>query len=85
MKDYHDKNYQWLDSFASYPSGHLGLVGEDGALELYDGRLRAIDSHGETTLNDVHGDHYLKYFGEGVENWSYMKFPYLRHLGRQDG
>ena len=56
MKDYHDKNFQWLDSFASYPSGHLGLVGNDGALELYHGRMRAIDSHGETTLNDVHGD-----------------------------
>ena len=85
IKDYHDKNFQWLDSFASYPSGHLGLVGEDGALELYDGRMRAIDSHGDITLNDVHGDQYLKYFGEGVEKWSYMKFPYLRHLGRQDG
>jgi hypothetical protein len=27
----------------------------------------AIDSHGEITLNDVHSDNYLKYFGEGVE------------------
>ena len=26
IKDYHDKNFRWLDSFASYPSGHLGLV-----------------------------------------------------------
>jgi len=85
IKEYHDKNFDWMDSFASYPSGHLGLVGSDGALELYDGRMRAIDSHGETTLNDVPGDNYLKYFGEGVEKWSYMKFPYLRHLGRENG
>jgi len=85
IKDYHDRNFRWLDSFASYPSGHLGLVSDDGALELYDGRMRAIDSHGEVTLNDVHSDSYLKHFGEGVEKWSYMKFPFLRHLGRKHG
>ena len=85
IKDYHDKHFSWLDYFASYPSGHLGLVDDDGALELYDGRMRAIDSHGDITLNDVHSDQYLKYFGEGVEKWSYMKFPFLRHLGRNDG
>ncbi|MGB5719663.1 MAG: Ni/Fe hydrogenase subunit alpha [Woeseiaceae bacterium] len=85
IKAYHDQHYKWLDSFASYPSGHLGLVAGDGALELYDGRMRAIDSSGQVTLNDVHSDNYLKYFGEGVEKWSYMKFPFLRHLGRQEG
>jgi NAD-reducing hydrogenase large subunit len=85
IKDYHDTHFRWLDSFASYPSGHLGLVSKEGALELYDGRMRAIDSHGNVTLNDVHSDNYLKYFGEGVEKWSYMKFPFLRHLGRQHG
>ena len=85
MKAYHDQHFKWLDSFASYPSGHLGLVTDDGALELYDGRMRAIDSSGEITLNDVHSNDYLKYFGEGVEKWSYMKFPFLRHLGRNTG
>ena len=85
IKAYHDEHFKWLDSFASYPSGHLGLVDGDGALELYDGRMRAIDSHGDITLHDVHGDHYLKYFGEGVEKWSYMKFPFLRQLGREQG
>ena len=85
IKAYHDQHFKWLDSFASYPSGHLGLVADDGALELYDGRMRAIDSSGEITLNDVHSNNYLKYFGEGVEKWSYMKFPFLRNLGRKTG
>ncbi len=85
IRDYHDQHFDWLDSFASYPSGHLGLVSESGELELYDGRLRAIDAQGRTNLNDIHSDDYLEYFGEGVEKWSYMKFPFLRHLGRQDG
>ena len=85
IKAYHDEHFNWLDSFASFPSGHLGLVAGDGALELYDGRMRAIDSSGQITLNDVHSNDYLKYFGEGVEKWSYMKFPFLRHLGRNAG
>jgi NAD-reducing hydrogenase large subunit len=85
IKAYHDKHFEWLDSFASYPSGHLGLVNADGGLEFYDGRMRAIDAQGQRTLNDVHSDQYLKYFGEGVEKWSYMKFPFLRHLGRENG
>jgi NAD-reducing hydrogenase large subunit len=85
IKAYHDQHFHWLDTFASYPSGHLGLVGSDGALEYYDGRMRAIDAQGNITLNDIHNNNYLKYFGEGVEKWSYMKFPFLRHLGRQGG
>jgi len=85
IKDYHNEHFRWLDSFASYPSGHLGLVDSNGALEFYDGRMRAIDSNGDLTLHDVHSDQYLKYFGEGVEKWSYMKFPFLRHLGRKEG
>ncbi len=85
IRSYHEKHYLWLDSFASYPSGHLGLVTDDGAFELYNGRMRAIDSKGNITLNDVHNDEYLKYFVEGVEKWSYMKFPYLKSLGRHEG
>ncbi len=85
IKAYHDRHFRWLDTFASYPSGHLGLVASDGALEYYDGRMRAIDAQGNITLNDIHNNNYLKYFGEGVEKWSYMKFPFLRHLGRQAG
>jgi NAD-reducing hydrogenase large subunit len=85
IKDYHDKHYALLDSFASFPSGHLGLVSDNGELEMYNGRLRGIDSEGGVTLDDVHCDDYLKHFGEGVEKWSYMKFPFLRHLGRANG
>ncbi|MCB0835346.1 MAG: Ni/Fe hydrogenase subunit alpha [Bacteroidetes bacterium] len=85
IKDYHHKNHQWLDTFANYPSGHLGLVSGDGALELYDGYLRAIDGEGKLTLNDIPDTAYLKYLTEGVEKWSYMKFPYIKHLGRKNG
>src|SRR5487761_2556058 len=35
MKDYHEKNRKFLDEFAAFPCGHLGMVNDDGGLELY--------------------------------------------------
>ena len=85
IKAYHEKNKEWLDTFARYPSGHLGLVSDDGAMELYNGKMRAIDAEGNTTLNDIPDTEYINYFREGVEKWSYMKFPYLKELGIEKG
>ena len=86
LKGYHDLNKSWLDEFAEYPSGHLGLVNkENGFLELYDGNLRAIDANGKVTLNDIPNEEYIQHFYEGVEKWSYLKFPYLSDLGREKG
>ncbi len=85
LKGYHAQHRAFLDDFAVYDSGHLGLVGQHGEMELYHGRLRAIDAQGRLTLSDVPDDHYRRYFSEGVERWTYLKFPYLTHLGRQNG
>lgn len=86
MKTYHITNKDFLDSFAKYPSGHLGLVNKkNGFLELYDGVLRATDAEGNITLDDVPNDDYNQYFYESVEKWTYLKFPYLKHLGKEKG
>lgn len=86
IKVYHSKNQDWFNKFAYFPSGHLGLVDKkNGNLELYDGHLRAIDASGTITLDDIDSDTYQDYFYEGVEKWSYLKFPYLKHLGREKG
>lgn len=85
IKAYHAEHHVFLDQFAAYDSGHLGLVGRNGEMDLYNGRLRGIDAQGNITLKDVPDDHYRRYFSEGVESWSYMKFPYLTHLGREKG
>ena len=85
IKSYHEKNREFLETFAAFPSGHLGTVLPDGALELYDGRLRAMDAEGTITLPDVSSDDYAEYFSEAVERWSYMKFPYLKSIGRKKG
>lgn len=84
LKDYHLHNQNWLESFAAFPSGHLGLVGDNGALEFYDGKLRAIDAIGTETLL-IDDEKYADHFSEEVKRWSFMKFPYLNHLGPQKG
>jgi len=85
IKEYHEKNRRFVDEFAQFPSGHLGMVNDQGGLDLYDGKLRAIDSEGNITLDDISTDLYEEYFSEAVAQWSYMKFPYLKKIGREKG
>ena len=85
IKSYHEQHRKELDDFATFPSGHLGMVTADGGMEMYHGKLRAVDHLGNRTLNDVDTNEYENYFSEAVAQWSYMKFPYLKHLGRDNG
>lgn len=83
--DYHAKNKDILDNFSKFPSNHLSLVGKDGALDLYHGPLRAVDADGKKILNDIDYQEYLDYIGEEVRSWTYMKFPFLTQLGKEEG
>jgi NAD-reducing hydrogenase large subunit len=85
FKTYYKENKSFIDSFAQFPSNHLSLVRKDGALDLYHGVLRAVDSDGKKILNDVDYQEYAKYIEEEVRTWSYMKFPYLKSIGREKG
>ncbi len=85
FKDYYLKNRDFVDGFAYFPSNHLSLVRKDGALDLYHGVLRAVDADGKKILNDVDYQEYYKYIEEEVKNWSYMKFPYLTSIGKENG
>lgn len=85
FKDYHFKNKSVIDEFVDFPSSYLSLVRKDGALDLYHGVLRAIDKDGKIILHDVDYQDYYKYIDEGVKNWSYMKFPYLKEFGKHNG
>ena len=85
FKDYHSKHKDFVDSFAAFPSNHLSLVRKDGALDLYHGVLRAVDPDGKKILFDIDYNDYLGYIAEEVKSWSYMKFPYLKELGREKG
>ncbi len=85
FKLYHKNNRAMVDAFAAFPSNHLSLVRKDGALDIYHGVLRAVDSKGNKILDDVDYQDYNHYIEEEVRNWSYMKFPYLKHLGKEKG
>jgi NAD-reducing hydrogenase large subunit len=85
FKDYYSKNKSFIDNFSYFPSNHLSLVRKDGAMDLYHGVIRAVDSEGKKILHDVDYQDYLKYIGEDVKSWSYMKFPYMLSLGKEKG
>ncbi len=85
FKEYHKQNQAMIDGFAEFPSSHLSLVRKDGAMDLYHGVLRAVDTNGKKILNDVDYQNYADYINEEVRNWSYMKWPYLMEYGKENG
>jgi NAD-reducing hydrogenase large subunit len=85
FKDYYQKNKSFIDGFTTFPSNHLSLVRKDGALDLYHGVLRAVDSEGKRIIDDVDYQQYNDYIEEEVRSWSYMKFPYIKSLGKDKG
>jgi NAD-reducing hydrogenase large subunit len=84
-KRFVDGHRRLHETFASFPSNYMSLVGPDGAMELYDGTLRAIDADGAPIFEGVRPDQYRDHLIEEVRSWSYMKFPHIRSLGREDG
>jgi len=84
-RDYTVEHLAELAPFGTFDSNHLGLVRKDGALDLYDGLLRAVDHAGTRILDDADNQDYARHIAEEVRPWSYMKFPFLRSLGPENG
>ena len=81
---------QWLGAnqdivqrFANFKTGYMGLV-KDGALELYDGKVRLTGKDGKL-LEEFEDQRYLDYVSEWVEDWSYLKFPFYKKMGFPEG
>jgi NAD-reducing hydrogenase large subunit len=72
-------------SFATFRANTLSLVRADGAMDLYDGGLRARDADGRTIFDHADCDRYWERIAEEVKAWSYMKFPFFKDLGAEDG
>ena len=83
--DYYLSNQPLSVEFGTMPSNYLGLVRPDGALELYDGKLRARNADGGIIFDQENDLDYREHIREEVRNWSYMKFPYLTALGPENG
>jgi len=76
--DYH------LD-FARIDTSMMSMVNSDGSFELYHGGLRARDNKGKAIFDHIDYRNYTDYLRESVKDWSYMKFPFIKSLGEEDG
>jgi NAD-reducing hydrogenase large subunit len=84
-KELYMKDIDTLGPLGSFESNDVSLVREDGALDIYDGKLRVRDKDGNNIFDMVEPVDYYKYIKEGVRNWSYMKFPFIVSLGQEKG
>lgn len=73
------KYLEAVKTLGVFPSGYIGTVDGDGSLELYDGELRLMDMDGQ--YDQFKYSEYMNYIGEHVEDWSYLKFPYIKKAG----
>ena len=83
-KDLLGADPQTTERFASFPSSYMGLVDEEGGLQLYDGQIRVNDADGQHVAQ-FQPSAYKDYVAEHVEPWSFLKFPYYRDLGWPQG
>ncbi|HZV55863.1 MAG TPA: Ni/Fe hydrogenase subunit alpha [Rhodocyclaceae bacterium] len=73
------------NAFGRFDAHAMSLVRADGAMDLYHGGLRARDKSGRILFDHFDYSHYWDVIIEDVKPWSYMKFPFLRALGPDDG
>ena len=80
-----EQDLETYRSFATFPAHTLSLIRADGALDLYHGGLRARDGDGRTIFDHADYGHYWERISEDVKAWSYMKFPFFKQLGADEG
>lgn len=83
-KDWLGTNKDLAKVFASFPTCYMGMVDDEGGLQLYDGKIRVKDAQGKQ-ITEFKPLDYIEYVAEHVEPWSYLKFPYYRKLGWPQG
>jgi NAD-reducing hydrogenase large subunit len=85
IKTVYSARSDFHNSFGSYRSSFMSLVRENGAMDLYHGGLRAKDEFNQTIFDHIDYTRYWDYIHEEVKSWSYMKFPFIRSRGKEDG
>ncbi len=83
-KNWLGANKELASTFASFPSNYMGLVDEEGGLQLYDGEIRVKNAEGKYVAQ-FKPEHYLAHVAEHVEPWSFLKYPYYRKMGFPEG
>lgn len=85
IKKFHRENEAMVKSFATSPTLYLGMIGENGEQELYNGNLRFIDADGAILQDQLDPKRYLEFIAERTVNWSYLKYPYYKPYGFDKG
>jgi NAD-reducing hydrogenase large subunit len=81
----HSQDPGLYNSFGTFRSNFMSIVGHNGDLDFYHGALRARDDNGKIIFDGVDYQHYDRYIQEEVKPWTYMKFPFLTSLGKEHG
>jgi F420-non-reducing hydrogenase large subunit len=78
------KNKAYVDLILSdvytHKTYYMGLVDDNNKVNFYDGWIRVVDQEGKEFAKFKAQD-YLNHIAEGVESWTYIKFPYLKNVG----
>jgi NAD-reducing hydrogenase large subunit len=74
-----------IASFANFPSLFMGLVNDAHEMETYDGFWRIVASDGRVVADRLDPLQYQTYIEEKIENWTYLKSPFYKPLGQQEG
>ncbi len=77
-------NETYLDLILNGPYYHetysMGVVDDKNQVNYYDGMVRVVDPEGNEYCKYKPKD-YMNHVAERVEEWSYLKFPYLKNVG----
>jgi NAD-reducing hydrogenase large subunit len=85
VKRLHAVSPDFYAGFGAVPSNLMSLVDRRGALDLFDGSLRAKRPDGSIIFDGVPVAAYQETIEENVKSWSYMKFPHIKSLGPDAG
>jgi len=78
------KNKKYVDVILSDAYKHrtyyMGQVDENNKVNFYDGKIRVVTPEGQEFVKFAPAD-YLNNVEEHVEEWTYVKLPYLKKVG----
>ncbi|HLZ59924.1 MAG TPA: hypothetical protein VKR06_23495 [Ktedonosporobacter sp.] len=76
---------QYQEEIANFPSLFMGLVNDSNEVDYYDGTWCIVASDGLVVAERLDPLLYQTWIEEKIENWTYLKSPFYKPLGSQEG
>src|ERR1035441_7228189 len=80
-----EKFREEIRSFANFPTMFMGLVGADGALDHYGGKLRFVNAAGQVVEDGIDPADYAAHIAEMAHPWTYPKTSFSKPFGYPEG